>query len=310
MYSFAPTSVCDPSKTGCVAALGCFDGLHIGHRKLLARAKETARSLDLPLVVYSPESKKGQAFLTTSDEKRELLLSLGADHVILADFESIRSLSPVQFVQQILIEQLNCRVAVCGYNFTFGHKASGDAALLTALMESAHRTVYVEGSVEQNGSPVSSTRVRNLLLQGNACEAALLLNRPYCLCATVTHGRQIGRTLGFPTLNVAFPEGKIIPKNGVYYCRVTTANGIYGAVANVGIRPTFEDRLPIPVLEAHLFGFAGDLYGQSVKVELVRFMRPEQAFSDSTALAAAVHADIEHAKEMAASDPILTKEAL
>ena len=230
--------------------------------------------------------------------------------MILADFESIRSLSAVQFVQDILIGLLNCRVAVCGYNFTFGNKAAGNAKLLCELMAAMERTALVEGSVTQNGAPVSSTRIRNLLLQGKAEEASLLLSRPYSLYAQVIYGRQIGRSLGFPTLNVAFPDGKIIPKNGVYYCRVMTAHGVFGAIANIGIRPTFKDRLRVPVLEAHLFGFAGDLYGQTVKVELIRFMRPEQTFSDSTALAAAVHADIANAKQMAASDPILTKEAL
>lgn len=310
MSSFAPTSDCDLLKKGCVAALGCFDGLHVGHQKLIARAKEIAREIKLPLVVYSPESKKGTAFLTTSDEKRELLLSLGADLVILADFESIRALSPLQFVQDVLIGQLNCQIAVCGYNFTFGNKAAGNAELLCKLMADNNRKAYVESSVTQNGLPVSSTRVRNLLSDGNAEKAALLLSRPYALTSVVTHGRKIGRTLGFPTLNLAFPEGKIIPKKGVYYCRVTTACGVYGAIANVGIRPTFDDTLEKPVLEAHLFNFSGDLYSQTVKVELVRFIRPEQTFPDSTALAAAVHTDIEHAKELAATDPILTKEAL
>ena len=310
MYSFAPISACDLASCGCVTALGCFDGLHIGHRKLLTHAKAEADALGLPLVVYSPESKKGQAFLSTPEEKKELLLTLGADLVILADFESIRQLSPSCFVEEILIGQLNCRVALCGYNFTFGHKAEGNAALLSELMADKNRTVHIESPVEQDGAAVSSTRVRSLLLQGEVDKAALLLGRPYSISAEVTHGRAIGRTLGFATLNLPFPQGKIIPKHGVYYCRVTTPCGIYGAIANIGIRPTFDDRLPIPILEAHLFGFSGELYGKTVTTSLIRFMRPEKTFPDSTALAAAVHADIQTAKEMAASDPILPKEAL
>ncbi len=310
MCSFAPISVSDIRRTGCVAALGCFDGLHIGHRILLTRAKKKAASKKLPLVIYSPESRKGQAFLTTPDEKRELLLSLGADLVILADFEKIKDLSPLAFVENILKAELNCLVAVCGYNFTFGKKAEGNAAMLTDLMAKSDRTVFVEASVETEGGPVSSTRIRSLLLQGNAEEASLLLDRPYSIKGHVIHGRAIGRTLGFPTLNLSFPKGKLIPQNGVYYCHVRTPIGVYGAISNIGIHPTFDDALSVPVLEAHLLGFAGTLYDREVTVELIRFMRPEKTFTDSTALAAAVHADIQNAKSLAANDPILSKEAL
>ncbi|MBE6638245.1 MAG: riboflavin biosynthesis protein RibF [Ruminococcaceae bacterium] len=308
MFSSAPISVSDIAATGCVAALGCFDGLHTGHRKIFSCAKEQASRLALPLVVYSPEAKKGQSLLTPANEKKRLLYHLGADCVILADFEKIKDLSPEQFVTEILCRTLNCHTAVCGYNFSFGHQAAGDSALLHRLMTELGRRTLIQSEVNINGSPVSSTRIRSLLLQGYIQEANELLEQPYFVTGTVSHGRAIGRTLGFPTLNLSFQDGKLIPKNGVYYSRVITESGIYGAVSNIGMRPTFSDCPAEPVLEAHLLNFSGDLYQQAVTVELIHFLRPETAFRDSNALAEAVHRDITAAYEMASTDPILLRD--
>jgi riboflavin kinase/FMN adenylyltransferase len=157
---------------------------------------------------------------------------------------------------------------------------------------------------------VSSTRIRSLLLDGNIEGANELLEKPYCLSGAVRHGRQIGRTLGFPTANLAFPEGKLVPKHGVYYCHAHTPFGVFGAISNVGLRPTFDDTPPSPVLEAHLFGFEGDLYEQQIQIRFIRFLRPEMRFPDPDALADAVRRDIQTAKNLAASDPILTKETI
>ena len=307
MYSYAPTSDCNPTKCPLVVALGCFDGVHLGHRRLLACAKEQATALGLPLLVYSPESKKGQAFLSTPDEKRALLGSLGANAVVLADFDAIKGLLPEEFVQKILIGQLDCRIAVCGYNFSFGKMASGNADTLRQLMEAQGRAALVQPPVDQDGEPVSSTRIRSLLSAGQIEQANCLLCRPYSLSGKVSHGRAIGRTLGFPTVNLPFLSGKLPPRAGVYYSRVRTGDSCHAAVTNIGVRPTFKDVSAAPTLEAHLLDFSGDLYEKEIVVELVRFLRPERAFTDPMALKEAVMRDIESAKQLAAQDSILIK---
>ncbi len=305
MFSFVPTLAFKDLSSGCVAALGCFDGVHLGHRRLLACAKEQADQLGLPLVVYSPESKKGQAFLSTPKEKEQLLKELGADFVFLAEFDAIKALSPAAFVNDILIGQLNCHLAVCGYNFAFGKMASGNAETLCELMTQSNRRVIVQPSVTANGLPVSSTRIRGLLSEGNTEEATHLLCRPYFVTGTVSHGRAIGRTLGFPTLNLPLPEEKLVPKAGVYYSRVFFDGRCHAAVTNIGIRPTFADLTPVPTLEAHLLHFVGDLYEKEIEVALVQFLRPEKAFADIESLKDTVLGDIEHALHLAAHDSII-----
>ena len=302
----APTSAseCSPS----VVVLGCFDGVHQGHRQLIAAAKEIALKKGLPLVAYSPESRKGQALLTTATEKTALLHKLGCDRVILADFGAIKDLAPMEFLECILANRLHCHVAVCGYNFAFGKKAAGDSALLCAFMQSIGGSAFVVPAVTQDEDAVSSTRIRKLLSEGHPAKASALLGRPYTVTDTVRHGRAIGRTLGFPTLNLTFPAEKLIPKNGVYYCRVTTPMGVYGAVANVGFRPTFADTPPAAVLEAHLLDFAQDLYDQSVSVEFIEFLRPERAFESPAALAETVKGDIARAIALKNEDLLLAKE--
>lgn len=310
MYSYAPTSDFDVLKRGCVVALGCFDGVHIGHRMLIEKAKSIANEKSLPLAVYSPESSKGQAYLTTPDEKKALLHAYGADAVILADFDEIKDLSAEDFVCQILVKELNCQTAVCGFNFRFGKYAAGDCNTLQHLLADLDRSTIILPACQSQGEDVSSTRIRNLLKNADVERASELLSRPYFVTGKVTKGRQIGRTLGFPTANILFPEGKLIPQAGVYYCRVKTAFGVYGAICNIGIHPTFDDPAPKPLLEANLFDFEADLYDSKVQIELVSFLRPEKRFDSPAILAETVYADIERAKAMAAADPILMKELI
>jgi riboflavin kinase/FMN adenylyltransferase len=302
----APTSVSENQSS--VVVLGCFDGVHMGHRALIARAKDIARKRGLPLVAYSPESRKGQALLTTPAEKTALLHSLGCDSVILADFAAIKDLSPLAFLQKVLWGQLHCAFAVCGYNFAFGKKAAGDGKLLCDFMRSIGGNALVVPPVTFDEEPVSSTRIRALLTDGHPADAARLMGRPYTVTNVVCHGRAIGRTLGFPTLNLPFRDEKLIPKNGVYYCRVHTPMGLFGAVTNVGFRPTFADTPPDAVLEAHLLDFTGDLYDKEVSVEFLCFLRPECSFDSPQALAETVKGDIEKAIALKNQDPVLQKE--
>ena len=310
MYSYAPTSDFDALNKECVVALGCFDGVHIGHQTLLQHAKEEADKHGLSLVVYSPESKKNGFSLTTCSEKTALLHSYGADKVILANFDEIKSLSAETFVSEILCKELRCHTAVCGFNFRFGKNAAGDCRTLEKLLADRQKKTVVLPAVFYGEEEVSSTRIRTLLSKADMQTAEKLLSRPYFITGKVTKGRQIGRKLGFPTANCTFSQGKLIPPHGVYYCRVVTSKGTFGAISNIGIRPTFDDSPSLPLLEAHLFDFTEDLYGCDIKVEMIQFLRAEKRFSTPDALAAAVHQDIQSAKALAASDPIITKETI
>ena len=224
-----------------------------------------------------------------------------------ADFDAIKDLSAESFVSEILCAQLSCRCALCGYNFRFGKYAAGSSDTLGQLLQAHGADTVVLPAVKSQGEDVSSTRIRALIQCGRIEDANDLLCKPFSVTGTVSKGRQIGRTLGFPTANLPFPMGKLIPRNGVYYCHVKTRLGIFGAVANIGIHPTFDDQPERPVLEAHLLSFDGDLYGEEVQVSLLRFLREEKKFSDPAVLAATVHADMHTAMQLAATDPILMK---
>jgi len=277
-----------------VVALGSFDGVHLGHTRVIRTAGELAASLGCRLTVWTfrelPFGKN--TTLTSNEEREEIFASLGVDRMILAEFDAIRSLSPEEFVRDILVGQLQARVAVCGFNYRFGAGGKGDPSLLKTLMNRYGGDARMVEPVEMGGEPVSSTRIRALVAEGNMEEAALLLGRSYFLSGRVGHGRAIGHSLGFPTVNLPFPENRTIPRLGVYASVVRTPVGIFRGVTNVGIRPTVNDGMIRPVCETFLLDFSGDLYDCTLQVAFGRFLRPEKKFPSFDALKAAIAADI------------------
>ncbi len=268
-------------------ALGFFDGVHLGHQALLNEA-DTAFTFDNhPATVLRPD--QAPALLTTFEERRALMEGLGKRVVHRPFDRDFSALSPQEFAAEVLRGQLGATRIVVGPNYRFGHKASGTPELLREL---GFEVVEVAPVVVE-GQMVSSTGIRQLLAQGRPAEAAQWLGRPYSWEAVVAHGAQRGRLLDTPTANLPVPAGKVVPALGVYLVQTTFDGHAYNGVANLGVRPTFGTNEPL--LEAHLLGFEGDLYGRKLRVDFVGRLREERKFDGLEALKAQIRADREQA---------------
>ena len=290
----------------CALCLGNFDGVHRGHRALIEELKRlnAARADKLPLgalLFRRPPSLLLSATpipqLNTFEEKLELLRDAGLRFVILYDFAELKDMEPDDFVRRILIEACHCRVAVCGYNYTYGAKGAGNAdRLMQTFGAQPGRTLSVLPAISDGRNPISSSAIRRLLECGHPEDAARLLGRPFFLTGVVKDGKHIGNKMGYPTANLTFPEGGLIPAHGVYASVVRIGRRNYTAISNVGTRPTFEDGEDVNC-ETFIFDFNGDLYGKRLRVYLVRFLRAERKFASMEALEAQIRLDIERAKE-------------
>ena len=290
-------------KTGTCVALGNFDGIHLGHRKIVENCVQKAREEGLVSLVWSfrrhPEHILKGNFssgnIISVKDKEAILKDAGVDHLILEDFERVRDLSPEEFCDRILLRQLSARYVFCGFNFRFGKFGAGDAAFLKSYLEPKGVGVIAAEPVCMDGDTVSSTRIRNLLAEGNTESVCRLLGRPYSIRFPVLHGKHLGSRIGFPTLNQVFPEEYVTPKKGVYAVRVTFDGQEHFGVCNVGSRPTVDndDRI---IAETHLLDFSGDLYGKEVRVEFHRFLRAETRFSSLEELKKQIGKDRENAR--------------
>ncbi len=292
---------------GCVAAMGNFDGVHRGHRAVIETACAFAKSLDAPCAaaVFAPHPRQVFApdappFLLMSDSQRvRALKAAGAEAVFHIPFSrDMAAMTPEVFVRDVLADGLGLKGVVTGADFCFGKDRAGDAEALKTLGERYGVAVKIADAVnlEDASGKISSTNVRNALREGDVKTAAALLDRPFAIEGEVSQGDQRGRLLGFPTANIALGE-YLRPKFGVYAVRAHLPSGeVVAGVANLGSRPTVngtEARL-----EAHLFDFSGDLYGQVLEVELIDFIRPEQKFDGLDALKAQIAADSATARQM------------
>ena len=287
-----------------VLCLGNFDGVHIAHAALLQAGQELSRQLQAKHTVSDPilcgvfcffrpsgdyflKENTHPTHLTTLKDRIMTLRELGADLVWLCDFPSVRDLSPADFAM-LLKNNCGCTGVVCGYNHRFGKHAQGTPALLETVFGTDR--VKVVPALNLEGAPVSSSRIRTCLKQGDVETAAKLLGRPYALESKVLHGKSLGHTWGFPTANQNFPADRLIPALGVYAVRCHTPMGVFPGVANIGLRPTVENPGRINC-ETHIIGFEGNLYGKRIKVEFLKFIRPEQKFDSVEALTEAIRRD-------------------
>lgn len=281
-------------------AIGNFDGVHLGHQTLLALAAKKKPGITKSAVwtFIKPTSRTlcGVSLLSTAEERQAIFRSLGIDLIFLADFETIRDLTPEEFTEKILYEECQVRHAVCGFNFRYGKKAAGTAETLLRDFSAKGLSVDIVPPYQMDGVTVSSSEIRAALAEGNIRRAEKMLSRPYTLTAEIIHGKKLGRTMGFPTANQHFPEGKAVPRFGVYAVRMYADGKVYEGVANVGVRPTVEQGV-CANCECYIFDFAGDLYGKTVKTEFCEFLRPEQTFSDIDALKTAISNDMARAKQ-------------
>ena len=279
---------------GCVLALGFFDGVHIAHRDLILSAREIAKEKGLKLGIFSFKSsgniKSRSERLYDDQQKAEIFSVLGADFTIFADFGAISHYSPSEFVSRVLIEELNCHIAVAGFNFRFGKGALGGAEDLALLMkEGGGNAVIRQEIICDSGITLSATVIRDLISNGEIKKAEEYLGAPYYIKGRVSSGRKVGREMGFPTANVDIEPGFVIPKSGVYRCAVPYEGKIYSAVVNIGECPTFEKRRVH--LEAHLIDFDGDLYGKEIRIFLLDFIRAEETFTDIESLKSQIEED-------------------
>ena len=278
-----------------VVILGNFDGVHIGHQALVSEGRRIADELGCALTAWTFDSVRSLPLCSKSD-REELLLGYGADEVIFASFDEVKGMTPERFVKEILFSELNAKVAVCGYNYSFGAGGKGTPELLAELCSMHGISVTVVDKVSKNGVGISSSLIRELISKGNVEEATSLLGRPFYVKAEVTHGAGLGRTVGIPTVNFDVTDFTCLPKFGVYATLTHIDGKRYTSVTNVGVRPTVSDNRGTTV-ETHILDFDGDLYGKTVKVEFLSFIRDESVFSSIEALSEQISLDASVAKK-------------
>lgn len=308
-----------PRHRGCVATIGSFDGVHLGHQAIIAQLRERAREQGLPSVaiIFEPQpheffsGEKAPARLMRFKEKVLALFDAGVERVLCLQFnETLRSLDAESFIQRILVTGLGIRHLVVGDDFRFGCDRSGGYQLLQKVGAETGFTVEDTATVETRGDRVSSTRIRAALQDGDFGLAEALLGKPYRITGRVAPGRALGRQLGAPTANVRLHRYRS-PLVGVYTVRTSATDGselapgrkVIDGVANVGFRPTVEGEGAQPLLEVNLFDFAGNLYGRELAVEFCHKLRDEEKFASLEILKDKIAQDIRDARAWFAQNP-------
>jgi riboflavin kinase/FMN adenylyltransferase len=271
-------------------AIGTFDGVHLGHREVI-RGSDTVLTFDPhPLAVIHPEATP--KLISTFNVKRDLIAGLGVEELVVIPFDNgFASLTAEEFVRQVLIERLGAVQVSVGENFRFGQRAQGTPDFLREHSEFETR---VASLVEATGETISSTQIRGLVAAGEVAQAAKFLGGPFLFEGEVVTGDRRGRDLGMPTANLVPDERYVVPGHGVY---AAWAHG-YPAAVNVGVRPMFETGRGL-LVEAHLIGFEGDIYGETLRIAFLERLRGEKRFDSVDELVAQMNRDVEDAKRIA-----------
>lgn len=292
------SGICHPTSI----ALGTFDGIHLGHQKVIGRAVDLAKRAggksavftfeNHPLSIIAPE--KCPALITSNEDKEILLSALGVDILYRVPFTSdFVQLTPLLFIDRLL-SLLSPAHIVVGPNYTFGYRGSGTPELLKDLGEQKGFQVEVQEPVSIDGQMISSTSIRQSVSQGDVDIAHRLMGRPFSVRGKVVHGDHRGRTLGFPTANLEIGDQMLLPGDGVYAANALFADTVVRALVNVGNNPTFSNQ--IRRVEVYLLDFIGDLYGKILTVEFCKKMRSEQTFSDIRELQTQIELDVVNAR--------------
>lgn len=296
------------AKSGSCVALGYFDGVHLGHRLVLTRAVQAARAHRCTAAVFTfappaNGSVKGKAILTP-EEKLRRMAALGIEAVQCPPFEAFRALLPEEFVEKVLVECFDAKAVFCGENFFFGRGRAGNADTLRRLCAARGIAVETLPLMESGGAPVSSSRIRTLLAEGDFPAANALLGEPYCIDLPVRHGKRLGRTLGFPTINQVYPEGMLLPRQGVYVTRVLLNGQWLPGATGLGTRPSVEGGGTGAGVTCETFipDFEGELYGDAVRVRFCKFLWPTQKYDSLEALTAMVNRAADAAREWEAKE--------
>ncbi len=291
-----PTDTDRIPVTGRTIALGLFDGMHIGHRAVVAEAIRAGRG-HCAVYTFSPSTlyTKGDLRRITTDTQQAAILDrMGVTEIFETDFSAVCDLSPERFVEDILQNTLHATAVTCGFNYRFGKGGVGDASLLERLCAVRGITVKVVPAVESDGQAVSSTAIRAALADGDMATVRRMLNRAYCLDLPVQQGQHLGRRLGMPTVNQVLPTDLALPRFGVYASCIEFGGHVHYGVTNIGVRPTVG--ADAPLAETWIDGFDGDLYGQTVRVYPIRFLRDERAFASLEELKAQIEQDAADAR--------------
>jgi riboflavin kinase/FMN adenylyltransferase len=293
---------------GGVIALGNFDGFHLGHQAVVGRAVARARAEGRPVLVATFDPHPVRFFrpdaapfrLTTLEQRERLFAEAGADAMLVFTFDAALAAKSAEDFAAILVKDIGAAAVVTGQDFTFGKGRSGNVTTLAQLGAALGMIAETVGPVSLDGAPVSSSRIREALQAGDCATAAHLLTRPFAIQGTVIDGDKLGRTIGYPTANIALGP-YLRPRYGIYAVRGRLADGRpLDGVANLGIRPTFDP--PKELLEPYFFDFNESLYGQVIEVELIHFLRDEMKFDAIEPLVAQIAKDCDAAREILAED--------
>ena len=287
-----------------VITIGNFDGVHLGHQKILKKTIQRAQALGVPALVYTFNPHPLQVLrpddappsITTFEEKVHIIERLGIDYLVCEHFtRQYAEQPPEEFIKNIICDRIHPQEIVIGHDYAFGKNRKGSIELLHKMGDIFHFKVLVIDNITIKNIPVRSTTVRRLITLGKVSLAEKLLGRPYCLSGKVVHGKQ--RRIGFPTANLS-PRKNLVPKNGVYAIKANTPQGMFKGVVNIGYNPTFAGtRLTI---EAHLFDFQGDLYGKEIALYFIKRIRGEKKFFEVQQLVRQIERDIAFAKRILA----------
>lgn len=288
-----------------VITLGNFDGVHLGHQKILKKTIQRAQALGVPSLLYTFNPHPLQVLrpeeappsITTFEEKVRIIERIGIDYLVCEHFtRQYAEQPPEEFIKNIICDRIHPCEIVIGHDYAFGKNRKGSVELLRKMGEIFHFKVLVIDNITIKNIPVRSTTVRRLITLGKVSLAEKLLGRPYCLTGKVVHGKQ--RRIGFPTANLN-PGKNLVPKNGVYAIQACTPHGLFNGVVNIGCNPTFgSNRLTV---EAHLFDFQGDLYGKEISLYFIKRIRGEKKFFEVQQLVRQIERDIAFAKRILAA---------
>ena len=288
--------------------IGVFDGVHRGHQHLVGTLLESARreSLASVAITFNPHPRAvlqpgfKVTYLTSLEERVELLQSLGLDAVgVLAFTSELAHLEPREFLA-LLVEELDMRLLVVGPDFAFGRNRSGTVAVSREIGEQLGFRVEVAPMLDEGGEKVGSTVVRQALADGDVSRVATLLGRPFSLRGPVVTGDKRGRELGFPTANMAIGLDRALPSYGIYVTRAYVREAAYESCTSIGVRPTFAVE-PRPTVETFIFDFDGDIYGEEIRIDLLERLRNEESFESVDDLVTQMHKDIDDSRSYFAS---------
>jgi riboflavin kinase/FMN adenylyltransferase len=304
MIIFRNLSDLEGKLADAVVTIGNFDGVHLGHREIFRRVKESARESGGVSVVitFVPHplkllpSRKHIRLITTYKEKEALIGASGIDYLVIIPFtEEFAGISAIDFVTKILIAQVGMRRLVIGYDYAFGRNREGNVTLMRRLGNELSFEVEVLEPIGAPGIVYSSSRIRAMIGEGHVKEVVSLLGRHFFLDGTIVHGHHRGKVLGFPTANLA-TDNELIPLSGVYAVKVDIGGRLHDGACNIGTNPTFGD--DASAIEVFVFDFDGDLYGSALRVYFIERIRDERRFPDAAALKAAIQADVARCRDI------------